>query len=66
MAVIAILAAITATFMLLLGGIIAISFTIKRIDKHGSLHGEAPTMLGHGIRALTGMHAARWDKSAVA
>ena len=66
MAVIAILAAITATFMLLLGGIIAISFTIKRVDKHGSLRGEAPTMVGQGIRALTGMHAARWDGRAAA
>lgn len=66
MAALAVLAAITATFFLLLGGIVAVSFTIKRVDKHGSLRDEAPTMLGQGVLALTGMHAARWDQSAIA
>ena len=60
MAALVVLAAITGTFFLLLGGIVAISMTIKRVDKHGSLRGEAPTMLGQGILALTGAHAARW------
>jgi hypothetical protein len=63
MAEIAVLAAITATFSLLLGGIIGISLTIKRVDKRGSLRDEAPTMLSQGVRALTGAHAARWDDS---
>ena len=66
MAALAVLAAITATFFLLLGGIIAISWTIKRVDKRGSLRDEAPTVLGQGVRALTGAHAARWDSSAIA
>jgi hypothetical protein len=66
MAALVVLTAITATFFLLLGGIFAISMTIRRVDKHGSLRREAPTMLGQGILALTGAHAARWDRSAIA
>lgn len=65
MTALAVLAAITATFFLLLGGMIAISVTIKRVDKRGSLRGEAPTMLGQGVLALTGAHAARWDRAAI-
>lgn len=66
MAALAVLAAIAATFFVLLGGFVALSFAIKRVDKHGSLHGEAPTVLGQGVRTLTGAHAARWDGSAIA
>ena len=65
MAALVILAAITATFFLLLGGFIAISISIRRVDKHGSLRGEAPTMVGQGTMSLTGAHAARWDHSAI-
>jgi hypothetical protein len=62
MAALVILAAITAAFFLLLGGMIAISWSIKRVDKRGSLRAEAPTTLGQGVlAALTGAHAARWD-----
>jgi hypothetical protein len=64
MAALAVLAAITATFFLVLGGMVAISLTINNVDKRGSLRNEAPTMLGQGVLALTGMHAARWDRSA--
>jgi len=66
MAALAVLAAITATFFLLLGGMIAVSWTINRVDKRGSLRDVAPTMFGQGVLALTGAHAARWDGSAVA
>ena len=61
MAALVILASITATFFLLLGGMIAISWTINRVDRRGSLRDEAPTALGQGVLALTGAHAARWD-----
>jgi len=61
MAALVILAAIAAAFFLLLGGMIAISWSIKRVDKRGSLRAEAPTTLGQGVLALTGAHAARWD-----
>ena len=64
MAALAVLAAATAAFFLLLGGMIAISLIINRVDKHGSLRGQAPTMWGQGIQALTGAHAARWDRLA--
>jgi hypothetical protein len=61
MAALAVLAVITAAFFLLLGGMIAISWTINR----ASVRDKAPTMLGQGIQALTGVHAARWDRSAI-
>jgi hypothetical protein len=61
MTALVVLAAITATSFLLLGGFIAISFSIKRVDKRGSLRGGAPTMVGQGTMILTGTHAARWD-----
>jgi hypothetical protein len=61
-AALAVLAAITATFFLLLGGLIAISWATRR----GSLREKAPTVLGQGIQALTGAHAARWDRRAAA
>ena len=64
MAALAVLAAITATFCLLLGGIVAVCAAIKRVDKRGTLRDEAPTVLGQGVQALTGAHAARWDRSA--
>ncbi len=64
MATLAVLAAITATFFLLFGGMIAISLTIRRLDKR-SLRATAPTTLGHGILVLTGAHAARWDPPAI-
>jgi hypothetical protein len=62
MAALAVLAAITAASFLLLGGIIAISLTINRVDKRGSLRGKAPTLLNQGVLSLTGAHAARWDR----
>jgi hypothetical protein len=65
MAAIAVLTAITITFFLLLGGMIVVSWAIKRVDKRGSLRREAPTMLSQGVLALTGAHAARWDGSAI-
>jgi hypothetical protein len=66
MAALAVLAAITVAFFLLLGGMIAISLTINRMDRRGSLRQEAPTHLGQGVLALTGAHAARWDGPTVA
>lgn len=66
MAALAVLATITATFFLLLAGLIAISLIINRVDKRGSLHGNPLTMLDQGILALTGAHAARWDPPAIA
>jgi hypothetical protein len=60
MAALVVLAAITATFFLLLGGMFAISWATRR----GSLREKAPTMLGQGVQALTGAHAARWDRRA--
>jgi hypothetical protein len=67
MVVLAVLAAIiTAMFFLLLGGMIAVFWAIKRMDKRGSLRGGAPTRLGQGVLALTGAHAARWKRSTVA
>lgn len=65
MAALVVLAAITAAFFVLLGGLVTVSFAIRRVDRRGSLHGEASTVVGQGVRAITGAHAARWDGSAV-
>ena len=65
MAALAVLAATTATFVLLLAGFVIVSFTIKRVDKRGSLREQAPTVLDHGILVLTGAHAARWERGAI-
>jgi hypothetical protein len=61
MAAIEVLAAI-ATASAILGAVfVAWCWSIKRIDKHGSLRQEAPTILSQSVQSLTGAHAARWD-----
>lgn len=63
MAALVVLAAIAAAFVFLLGAIVAVSWTINHVDRRGSLRDEqAPTRLVQGVLALTGAHAARWDR----
>jgi hypothetical protein len=61
MAALVVLAVIALAFGILFGGILAISWAIRREDKHGGLTGRAPNWSCQGARRVTGMHAARWE-----
>lgn len=62
MAALIVLIIIALAFGILFGGIFAVSWSIRREDKHGRLTGRAPNWSCEGARRVTGMHAARWDR----
>jgi hypothetical protein len=52
---------LTITGGILLGAFLAISFTISREDRRGSLTVPAPTRACRNARHVTGYHRLRWE-----
>ena len=52
---------LTVTCGVLLGAFLAISFTIRREDRSGSLTIPAPNRACRNARHVTGYHRLRWD-----